>query len=257
MLKLLSKAAYEAGKYLLESKNQLDSVKIEEKGKNDLVSSIDRNSEKIVKRILGGKPDIPVLGEELGGDMNSDEKFIIDPLDGTTNYIHRIPYYAVSIGYEKGGEIVAGVIYDPERDIMYYAEKGGGAYSIHNGEEKKLKTDPKPMEKSVISMGFPFRANREIDKFLGLFGTFIFETHGVRRMGSAALNIANVADGVFDANIEFKLAPWDIAAGIVIAKESGAIFTDHRGGNDYMKTGNIIVASKSIYKTILRKVRDV
>ncbi len=257
MLNLMLKAAYEAGCFLIENKNKLTDIKIEEKGKNDLVSDIDRGAERVIRRILREKQGIPILGEELGGKVNAEEKFIIDPLDGTTNYIHKIPYYGVSIGYEKGGEICAGVIYDPERNVTYYASENGGSFKKENGNEKKMFAKGKNIEKSIISMGFPFRANGKINKFLRLFGDFIFETHGVRRMGAASLNIANVADSVFDADIEFKLAPWDIAAGIIIAKEAGCIFRDHKGKKNYMKTGDILVANRKIYETILRMVNDV
>ncbi|NIA22976.1 MAG: inositol monophosphatase [Proteobacteria bacterium] len=257
MLDLMLKAAYEAGRFLIESKKKLAYIRIEEKGKNDFVSDIDRGAERIIREILGEKPEIPILGEELGGEIKGEEKFIIDPLDGTTNYIHKIPYYGVSIGYERNGEIVAGVIYNPERDVVYYAEENRGAFKKESGEEKRMSAEGKSIEESVISMGFPFRANKKIDKFLRLFGDFIFDTHGVRRMGAASLNIANVADGVFDADIEFRLAQWDIAAGIVIAREAGCIFTDHKGENNYMETGNILVANERIYKTILRMVKDV
>ena len=257
MLNLMLKAAYEAGLFLINSKNKLDNINIEEKGKNDLVSDIDRGSEKIIRKILGEKPNINILGEELGGSLKGDKTFIIDPLDGTTNYIHRIPYYGVSIGYFENGKVSAGVIYDPERDIIYYAEESGGAFKKISGSEIKMLSGDKNLDKSIISMGFPFRANKNIDKFLNLFGDFIFNTHGVRRMGAASLNIANVADGVFDADIEFQLAPWDIAAGIIIAKESGCLFSDHKGGYEYMDTGNIIVASENIYELILRMVKNV
>lgn len=227
LLKYLGSAidvAKRAGKLLLEAMDS-GTNKINYKGEIDLVTEMDYKSEKLITTFLNKKfPQISILAEEGGesGDY-SGLRWIIDPLDGTTGYAHNIPHFSVSIALEKEGEIVVGVVYNPCLDECFYASKSGGAYL-----NKKLITvsATNSLKKSLLATGFPYDRGTSDENNLDHFKAFLLKVQGIRRMGSAALDLSYTAAGRFDGYWEMKLAPWDVAAGSLILKEAGGEITD-------------------------------
>lgn len=227
---------------------------IEEKQKNDFVTVADRESEeRIVSAIRGRFPTDDFLGEEGGwqesGPADADRRvWIVDPLDGTANFIAGFPFWCVSIAARERGRIVAGVVLDPLRDELYTAERGTGAFC--NGARLAVTHRPS-LEGSFMATGFPFRSRDRIDQYLALFKAVFLSARGIRRAGSAALDLAQVAAGVFDGFFEFHLAPWDIAAGAILIEEAGGVISDFDGGERYWERGNVIAGSPGISRDLL------
>ncbi|MDY6775020.1 MAG: inositol monophosphatase family protein [Halobacteria archaeon] len=219
------------------------------KGRRDLVTEIDYRCEKTVREsLLDEYPDHSVLAEEEGeeGD-DSDHRWVIDPLDGTTNYVHGVPHYAVSVAHEVDGEIRDGVVYHTPTDDVYTASKGDGAYL--NGEEISVSSNSE-LEESVIATGFS-RESVDDEALMSALRTVISESHGVRRMGSAATDLVLVASGVLDGFYERFLSPWDVAAGSLIVEEAGGTVTDLEGGDSYFGTGDIVATNTEIHRQVL------
>lgn len=229
-------AAREAGTFLWESVGRVKSIEQKLGEFRNLVSEIDKESEaKVIAAIRGRYPDHDILAEESGGHgKGSDYRWIIDPLDGTTNFLHGVPIFCVTIGIEERGEMVAGVTYDPNHDELFTAEQGAGAFL--NGRRLAV-TKAAAMTESLVVTGFPYDLADHPDRPLLHFDHFARAAQGIRRLGSAALDLAYVAAGRFDAYWEVSLSPWDMAAGIVIVKEAGGMVTDFTGGpvNIYRK----------------------
>ena len=180
-------------------------------------------------------------------------RWIIDPLDGTTNYIHGYPVFSISIALEYDGEIVTGAIFDPLRNELFWTEKGAGAYlNCLPVEISKVN-----IGESLVTTGFPFRSKEIIDTYMKLFKNVFLKVSDLRRSGSAALDLAYLACGRCDGFFELGLSPWDIAAGSLLIKEAGGIVTDFEGGNDYIWTGNIVAGNPEVHKEILREVKSV
>jgi len=254
-LEIAVKAAKLAGQIIVEHLGKISKKDIDLKKASDFVTIVDKESEKvIIDTIKKHFPDHLFLAEEslkeCGGETY---RWIIDPLDGTTNYIHSYPVFSVSIALEYKEEIIVGVILDPLRDELFWTEKGAGAY-LNCAPVEVSKVE---MSESLITTGFPFRSKEMIDTYMKLFKNVFLKVGDLRRSGSAALDLAYLACGRCDGFFEFGLSPWDIAAGSLLIKEAGGIVTDFGGGNDYIWTGNIVAGNPEIHKEILKEVKKV
>ncbi len=250
------RASMFAGKFILENMGKVSKKDIDTKQASDFVTYVDRESEKIILSTIKNEfPDHYFLAEESVKDSETGEyRWIIDPLDGTTNFIHGYPVFSVSIALEFRREIILGLIYDPLRNEVFSAEKGKGSYL--NGKKIMVSSITDPRE-SLITTGFPFRKKEMIDPYLRLFKNLFYNVSDIRRAGSAALDLAHLACGRCDGFFEIGLGPWDIAAGTIMIKESGGIVTDFSGGEDYMKTGNIVAGPLVIHELMIKEVTTV
>jgi len=252
ILETALKASKEASKILEGYFNRLKSSEIELKAKNDYVTEADLESERaIVRTIKESFPDHSIVAEESGLHGGNEWRWFVDPLDGTKNFIHGLPVFCVSIAVEYRGEMVAAVIDAPLLNETFTAERGSGAYC--NG--KRIKVSEKGIESALIATGFPFRGKELLDRYLACFRDVFNRVAGIRRCGSAALDLAFTAKGVFDGFWEMHLHPWDIAAGSLLVEEAGGIVSDFSGKDGYLKTGNVIGASKTIYSDFLAIVK--
>ena len=255
-LEVAREAALRAGVVLKEHFRKLCPSMIDEKAKNDFVTEVDKKSEEIIKgHIQSHFNNHDILAEESSA-VRNDSSFlwIIDPLDGTLNYIHGLPCFAVSIALEIEGELAVGLIYEPLRENIYSAIKGQGAFKngkrIHVSRSNTLNT-------SLVATGFPFRIKDIIDNYLKVFKELFMHATGIRRGGSACLDLAYTAEGIFGGFFECALSPWDMAAGALLVKEAGGEVTDFNGGNQYLKTGNIIAGSKGVHQEILKIIQEI
>ena len=249
MLNTAVKAARRAAAVINRASFDLDRVKVTDKGHNDFVTEVDRAAEQaIVEILLNAYPDHAVLAEESGASANlhdeSENVWIIDPLDGTTNFIHGFPQYCVSIALQQKGQITQAVVYDPTRNDLFTASKGGGAFL----NEKRIRVSRRDkLSEALLGTGFPFRDMRRLDEYIEMFKVIIKNSAGLRRPGSAALDLAYVAAGRFDGFFEKGLKPWDIAAGSLLVTEAGGIMGDFTGESDYLYKGDIIAGSPKIF----------
>lgn len=236
--------AREAGAFMANERNSFDDSKIEHKGLHDLVSYVDKSSEElIINKLLTLLPNAGFIAEE-GTNNTLGERFnwIIDPLDGTTNYIHGLPIYSVSIALMDADELVIGVVYEVGHDECFYAWKDGGAYLNDKKISVSNQTD---MHQALLATGFPYADFSRMDQYLNFFKWAMTNSRGIRRLGSAAADLAYVACGRFDAFWEYSLKPWDVAAGALLVKEAGGKVTDYQGGETYL-FGKEIVATNNI-----------
>lgn len=247
------KASTEVGHFALSELSTFDQSKVEYKGINDLVSYVDKESErKLVEKLKIVLPEAGFITEEGTEDQRDTEyTWVIDPLDGTTNYVHGIPIFAVSIGLLRAkNEMVLGVIFDPNRNECFHATNSGPAFCNH----QEIKVSPNTaMGKSLVATGFPFTKFDELSKYMPLLQEFMSQTHGVRRMGSAAIDLAYVACGRFDGFFEYNLNPWDVAAGALIVQRAGGKVTDF-GGNDNYVFGRQILAANQVHGEMLQLI---
>jgi myo-inositol-1(or 4)-monophosphatase len=254
MIKVAKEAAYAAGKILTKHFKKLPKDAVREKQTNDYLSFVDETSEKTIISIIHKNfPDHSILAEEGGAsELSDDYRWIIDPLDGTTNYISGLPVFAVSIALQKGDEIILGVVYDPLQDELFWAEKGKGAYI----NEKQIHvSDTDNLSGGLIATGFPFKAKHLLKPYLNSFEEIFNTCIGIRRMGAAAIDIAYVAAGRFAGFWELGLSPWDLAAGSVIVKEAGGEISDFWGNPDYMFKNYLIVSNGKIHEQLGEKIR--
>jgi myo-inositol-1(or 4)-monophosphatase len=240
-------AARAGGERLLARWRALPGGSISEKRQNDYVTLADRESEQaIIAAIRERFPEDAFLAEEGGGkDLGAGSKriWIIDPLDGTSNFIAGFPFWCVSIAAAEEGELAAGVVWDPLRGELYAAERGAGAF--RNGTRLAV-TGREGVEGAFLATGFPFRSRDKIDMYLALFRELFLKVRAIRRAGSAALDLAMVAAGVFDGFFEFRLSPWDVAAGALLIAEAGGELTDFAGGGRFLERGNIVAGSHGV-----------
>lgn len=239
--------ATETGEYIRKERFKFNNNLVEEKSKNSLVSYVDKTAEKIIiERLNKLLPEAGFIAEE-GTKTNRGENYnwIIDPLDGTTNFIHGIPCFAVSIGLMRDHEMVSGVIYEANLKECFYAWKDGGAF-MNNKTIFVSKTTL--VKDSLLATGFPYYNYEKLDQYLDLFKYFLKNCRGVRRPGSAATDMAYVAAGRFDGFYEYSLQPWDVAAGIVLIKEAGGNICDFKGGNNFLFGEEIITSNSIIFK---------
>ena len=255
MLNTAIKAARSAGTVINRAARNLDIVAVREKAANDFVTEVDRESEQIIIRaLLDAYPKHSILAEESGttqGNPKSDYQWIIDPLDGTTNFLHSFPQYAVSIALAHKGVITQAVVYDPCNNDLFTATRGAGAYlndtRLRVSKRLQLKT-------ALVGTGFPFKEHKHLDAYLAMLRDIMQNSAGVRRAGSAALDLAYVAAGRLDTFWEIGLAPWDIAAGSLLITEAGGVIGDLQGNDQYLKSGNIIGGNLTLFSEMVKRL---
>lgn len=243
----------ETGDFIRQESLKFDHSKIEYKGKNDLVSYVDKEAE---KRLVAGLSEIlpgsGFIAEEGTSTHKSDTyNWIIDPLDGTTNFTHGLPVFAISIALLKRGELALGVVYEINKDECFHAVKGQGAFLNH----MPIKVSPiKTIDKALLATGFPYYDFDRMKQYLNIINEFMQTTHGLRRMGSAAVDLAYTACGRFEGFFEYNLNAWDVAAGALIVKEAGGTVTDFKGGKDFL-FGREIVAGNLTQRELLKTIQ--
>ncbi|MAS52948.1 MAG: inositol monophosphatase [Flavobacteriales bacterium] len=245
----------EVGAFIQQESAKLSSGDIETKSKNSLVTYVDKTAEKIVVDFLSELiPESGFIAEE-GTSNKKGEKYnwVIDPLDGTTNFIHGIPSYCVSIALLKNNELALGVIYEPNQDEMFYAWKNGGAYL--NGKSISVSSTTK-ISNALLATGFPYYDYKRIDGYMNMLKWLMHNSRGVRRIGSAAIDLAYVACGRFDAFYEYSLNPWDVAAGAIIVNEAGGSVKDFEGGENYIFGREILASNLIVKNELLDKIKE-
>ena len=255
ILNIAVQAAYSAGNIIQQEIRNLSRLKVERKGHNDFVSEVDKKAEQIIiNTILKAFPKHNILAEEEGSiDNNSDITWVIDPLDGTTNYLHGHPQYAISIAVKHEDKITHAAIFDPNRNDIYTAELGKGA-QLNNSRIRVTSTAY--LADSLLATGFPTYDMSFLDRYLAIFKEMLQTTAGQRRAGSAALDLAYVAAGMVDGFWEFNLKEWDIAAGYLLVKEAGGLICDTDGGQNMLTNGNIIAANPKLISQILKVIQN-
>jgi myo-inositol-1(or 4)-monophosphatase len=253
-LNIAVKAARRAGSIITRASEDIGSLTINNKGFNDFVSEVDLASEKEIIRVLKtAYPDHAFLGEESGLTHQADNIWIIDPLDGTTNFLHGFPQYCISIALEQKGEITQAVIYDPNRNDLFTATKGQGAYL----NQRRIRVSNKSkLKDSLLGTGFPFRDFQHLPVYLKIFEEVVRGTSGIRRPGSAALDLAYVAAGWFDGFFEINLSKWDIAAGGLLVIEAGGIVSDFSEKEGWIESGNIVATTPKIYEPLIKIIQS-
>lgn len=250
MLNTAVKAARRAGNIINRASRNLDILSVTQKAINDFVSEVDREAEQaVIKMLLDAYPGHSILAEESGVSGKSEFQWIIDPLDGTTNFLHGFPQYAVSIALAHKGVVMQAVVYDPVRNDLFTATRGHGAYlNDHRIRvSKRIK-----LQQSLIGTGFPYREFAQIDNYLAMFRELTQKTAGLRRAGAATLDLAYVAAGRLDGFWEFGLSPWDIAAGSLLITESGGLVGDLEGNSGYLESGNIVAANPKVFSQLIQ-----
>lgn len=252
-LTIAIRAARAAGRILLRYFDRVDQLQIQAKNRNDFVTEVDKAAEEAIIQELRSKfPDHAFLAEESGASGRSPFEWVIDPLDGTTNYLHGFPQFSVSIGLRHRGRLECGVVYDPLREEMFTAERGGGAQL----NDRRIRVANRPtLEGALIGTGFPFRDQRHLDTYLAMFRTILQNTAGIRRPGSASLDLAYVACGRTDGFWELGLSEWDMAAGALLVMEAGGTVSDLSGGDRYLRTGNIIGGNLKLHRALLQALQ--
>jgi myo-inositol-1(or 4)-monophosphatase len=242
-------AARKAGRSLARDFGEVEQLQVSIKGPANFVSAADHRSEEIIwKELSKARPGYGFLMEERGLIEGADKshRWIVDPLDGTTNFLHGIPHFAISIGLEREGALVAGVVYNPATDELFAAEKGKGAFL--NDKRRLRVAARKSLADAVVAIGIPHRGRPGHSGFIRELETVMREVAGVRRTGSAALDLAYTAAGRFDGYWERNLKPWDLAAGIVLVREAGGIVTDIDGNDKMMERGDVLTGNAAIVK---------
>ena len=256
IINVMDGAARKAARSLIHDFNEVEHLQVSRKGPADFVSEADRRAESILKRELGAAhPEFSMLLEESGaiGDADAPDQWIVDPLDGTTNFLHAIPHFCISIAHAQAGEIVAGMIFDPLREEVFWAAKGQGAY-INN---QRIRVSARvALPDAILATGIPFMGRDGKDEMIAVLPSMMEHTAGVRRFGSAALDLAYVAAGRYEGFWEFGLAPWDVAAGILIVREAGGMVSEIDGRNDPLNGPSILATNGALYDSIGRLLRE-
>ncbi len=247
--------ARHVGSFIRKEGENFDRSKIEEKGFNDLVSYVDKQAEEqLVEELRKLLPEAGFITEE-GTDTTKGERFnwIIDPLDGTTNFTHSLPIYCVSVALQDGDEVVVGVVYDPNRDECFSAYKGGGAFCNDN----PIKVSDAPaLKDSLIATGFPYYDFGLTQQYLQVLGSFMAKSHGLRRLGSAALDLAYVAAGRFEGFFEYNLNAWDVAGGAIIVQEAGGKLSKFTADGDYIFGREIVASNGNIHPEMQETITE-
>jgi myo-inositol-1(or 4)-monophosphatase len=255
MLNTAIKAARRAGSFINRATNDLDKLTVEQKAQNDFVSEVDRAAEQAIIEVLkDAYPQHSILAEESGlTDTQSEYQWIIDPLDGTTNFLHGFPQYCVSIALSVKGVVNHGVIFDPTRNDLFTASKGGGAFL----NERRIRVSKTlQLKDSLVGTGFPYKEFANFDRYAAMFKEVTQKCSGVRRPGAAALDLAYLACGRYDGFWEAGLSPWDIAAGSLMVKEAGGLITDFTGDEGFMTTGNVVAATPKVFPALLKIIQS-
>ena len=253
MINIAVKAARRAASVITRASFEVEQLRVTHKGHNDFVTEVDQAAEQAIVDVLRqAYPDHAILAEESGAsaNLNKDSEYvwIIDPLDGTTNFIHGFPQYAVSIGLQHRGQITQAVVYDPTRNELFTASKGAGAF-LNDKRIRVTKRDK--LADALIGTGFPYSDLSGLDEYVKMFHVMTQKSAGLRRPGSAALDLAYVAAGRLDGFFEKNLKPWDMAAGTLLITEAGGIVGDFHGEADYLYKGNVIAGSPKIFSQML------
>ncbi len=255
MLNIAVRAARAAGDIIVRAMDRVDLLSITVKSRNDFVSDVDRQAEREIVNILQkAYPGHAVLGEEHGAQGPSDSEYVwvIDPLDGTTNFLHGFPQFAVSIALFHRGKVERGVVYDPVKQELFTAARGAGA-TLNN---RRLRvTKQKGLQGALLGTGIPFKDQSYIDEYLAMMKSLLKDAAGIRRAGSAALDLAYVAAGRFDGFWEIGLQQWDMAAGVLLVLEAGGLVSDLEGGDKFFETGSIVTANPKLHQPMLELIR--
>lgn len=255
-LNVMLKAARKAGRLLLKDFGEVENLQVSMKGAGDFVSRADIAAEKALKaELTGARPNYGWAAEEGGEEPGTDptRRWIVDPLDGTTNFLHGLPHWAVSVALEHKGEVVAGVIHDPVRDETFFAEKGAGAWM----NDRRLRVSGRNrMIEAIFATGLPFGGRADLPETLQDLARLLPACAGVRRWGSAALDLAYVAAGRYDGFWERRLNAWDLAAGILIVREAGGLVEPLRKDGDILGDGEVIAANEAMFDKFARVIRN-
>ncbi len=252
LITVMARAAERAAKGLVRDFGEVEHLQVSRKGPADFVSVADTKAEKILREDLAkARPDFGFLMEESGASKGKDpdQRWIVDPLDGTTNFLHGLPHWAISIALEKAGEIVAALVYEPVHDEMFWAEKGQGTFLNH----RRLRvSERRRLEDSVVATGMPFKGRGGDARFLAELQAVMPEVAGVRRWGSAALDLAYVAAGRYDGFWERGLSPWDTAAGVLLVTEAGGFVAEIEGGRNPVFGGSVLASNAHLHKPLAK-----
>lgn len=255
-LNLMIKAARRAARSLVKDFREVENLQVSAKGPGDFVTKADREAERIIREeLMGGRPTYGWLGEETGGTAGQDptRRWIVDPLDGTTNFLHGMPHWAISIALEHKGEIVSAVVYDPAKDEMFWAEKGAGCWLNDN---RRLRVSARrQMHEAVFATGVPFGAKKTLPAMLKDLAALMPACAGLRRWGAASLDMAYVAAGRYEGFWERELGPWDMAAGLLLVKEAGGMVSGLREGQDPMESGSVILGNEALFEPFRKVIR--
>ncbi len=259
IINVMAMAADKAGRRLVRDFGEVEQLQVSRKGPADFVSSADTRAEKILRESLGqAHPDFGMLMEESGETKGRDERhrWIVDPLDGTTNFLHGLPHFCISIALERDGQVVAGVVYDPVKDELFWAERGLGAYI----NDRRLRVSGRGrMREAVFATGIPFLGIQDGPGhalFLRQLGSVMAGCAGVRRFGSAALDLAYVAAGRYDGYWENGLNPWDVAAGVLLVREAGGQVTDVSGRRYELGAANVCAGNEQLHQPLRKLLRS-
>lgn len=254
VMNVMMTTATKAGRGLRRDFGEVENLQVSTKGPGDFVTNADIRAEKLIFEDLSrARPGYGFVMEERGTVEGQDKthRWIVDPLDGTTNFLHGIPIFAISIGLERDGVLVAGVVYNPITDEMFHAERGQGAF-LNN---KRLRVSGRNrLSEAVFTTGIPHQGRAAPDKFLSDMETFLPKIAGLRRFGSAALDLANVAAGRVDGYWERGLKIWDIAAGTVLVREAGGLISDIDGRNSFLETGNVVAGNEAMHSSLVKEL---
>jgi myo-inositol-1(or 4)-monophosphatase len=256
VLNVMANAALRAARGLLRDFGEVEQLQVSVKGPGEFVSTADLRAERMLKaELLRAHPGYGQCFEESGETPGADQRhrWIVDPLDGTTNFLHGIPHFAISIALERDGEIIAGIVYEPTRDEMFSAEKGLGAFV----NDRRLRVSARrQLGDAVIGTGMPYRTHGDGRAYLETLAAVMAATSGVRRMGAGALDLAYVAAGRYDGFWESGLKPWDIAAGILLVREAGGYVSDFAGGRSMMTSGDVLAANDHLHLPLAALLRE-
>ncbi len=255
MLNIAIRAARAAGNVIIRQIDYVQDMSVSEKSRNDFVTDVDRKAEAvIIDTILKAYPDHAILAEESGSRGENEYQWIIDPLDGTTNFLHGFPQFAVSIALQHKGVLNQAVVYDPLRQELFTASRGAGAQL----NDRRIRVSKRRhLNGALLGTGFPFRENARIEQYIETFRILFPVTAGVRRAGAAALDLAYVACGRLDGFWEFGLQPWDIAAGALLIEEAGGIVSSMEGKQNYLDSGDIIAGNPSLLEELSKQIKTV
>jgi myo-inositol-1(or 4)-monophosphatase len=255
-LNLMIKAARKAGRSLVKDFREVENLQVSVKGAGDFVSRADTAAENIIREeLMGARPTYGWVGEETGEADGADptRRWIVDPLDGTTNFLHGLPHWSVSIALEHKGEVVAGVVFDPAKDELFWAEKGAGAWM---NESRVRVSGRRNLGEALLATGVPFGAKKTLPATMRDLARLMPATAGIRRFGSAALDLAYVAAGRFDAYWEREINAWDMAAGLILVREAGGFAEAVREGRDIFESGTVLAANSELFAPIAKILRQ-
>lgn len=253
LLNIATRAARRAGDIIARRVNQRDAITVSTKQRNDFVTEVDQMAEQeIIETVRKAYPDHAFLAEESGASGDHEIVWIIDPLDGTTNFIHGIPHFAVSIGIQHRGRLEHGVVYDPMRQEMFSASRGSGAFL----DDRRIRVaGQRTLDHAVIGTGIPFRDLRYADPYFDMLKEIATHSAGIRRAGAAALDFAYVAAGRLDGFWEIGLQPWDIAAGALLVQEAGGLVGDLSGRPEFLHEGHVVCGNPKVFSALVKRIR--